>query len=136
MCASGGMLAIAEPVARVSILAILLVIRLLIAGLRGSEALHTEILARRMCRGQYSYFSASICWCSSIIVVTLLSESTGSKDGHAQDQAQSKRDAYFAKFSHRVYPSFLKSFLKLDKRKKKDVFYLYCTVASFTIRTY
>ena len=45
MGASGVMLAIAGPVARVSILGILLVVRLLIAGPRVPEVLNTKTLA-------------------------------------------------------------------------------------------
>lgn len=91
----GGMLAITEPAARISILVILLVIRLLITGLGIPGMLYTETLAYRVCIGQYPYCCATMRWNLSLGVATPLSKSAGSKQSHAQDQAQSKRDAYF-----------------------------------------
>lgn len=57
---SGGVLAITEPAARVSRLVILLVIRLLIAGLGIPGMLYTETLAYRACIGQYPYCCATM----------------------------------------------------------------------------
>jgi hypothetical protein len=81
------MLAITGPVARVSILGILLVVRLLIAGLWASNVLDTKTLAHQVCPCQCFYpYTVMRCYISVAVTATA-SKSAGGKQSHTQDQA-------------------------------------------------